>query len=51
MRNRYTQVVAPVGDLSVSYTAEVDLDIFRADPADELARIMHDLTMEPSCLR
>ena len=33
LRNRYTQVVAPVGDLSLSYTAEVDLDIFRADPA------------------
>ena len=28
LRNRYTQVVAPVGDLSLSYTAEVDLDIF-----------------------
>jgi hypothetical protein len=37
LRNRYTQVVAPVGDLILSYTAKVDLDIFRADPTDELA--------------
>ncbi|PNG27405.1 transglutaminase-like domain-containing protein [Methylocella silvestris] len=33
LRNRYTQIVAPVGDLHLSYTAEVELDICRVDPA------------------
>ena len=32
-KNRYTGVLAPPGDLSVSYTAEVDLQVHRADPA------------------
>jgi len=32
-KNRYTGVLAPVGDLSLSYSAEVDLEVHRADPA------------------
>ena len=32
LKNRYTQVVASVGNFSLSYTAEVDLNIYRADP-------------------
>jgi hypothetical protein len=32
LKNRYTQVVAQVGNFSLSYTAEVDLNIYRADP-------------------
>jgi len=31
-KNRYTQVVAPVGNFSVSYTAEIYLNIYRAYP-------------------
>lgn len=33
VRNRYTSVLAPVGDLSLRYEAEVDLHVHRADPA------------------
>ena len=44
--NRYTQVVAPVGDLSLSYTAEVDLDIFRADPATVHEMDVRDLPLD-----
>jgi len=32
LKNRYTQVVAPVGNFSVSYTAEIYLNIYHADP-------------------
>ena len=32
-KNRYTGVLAPPGDLSLSYSAEVDLQVHRADPA------------------
>ena len=46
LRNRYTQVVAPVGDLSLSYTAEVDLDIFRADPATLHEMDVRDLPLD-----
>src|ERR1700730_12941964 len=46
LRNRYTQVVAPVGDLSLSYTAEVDLDIFRADPATVHEMDVRDLPLD-----
>lgn len=38
LRNRYVQVVAPVGELLLSYSAEVDLDVHRADPA-----IVHEM--------
>jgi transglutaminase-like putative cysteine protease len=32
-KNRYRGVLAPPGDLSLSYSAEVDLQVHRADPA------------------
>jgi hypothetical protein len=32
LKNRYTQVVVPVGNFSVSYTAEIYLNIYRAYP-------------------
>ena len=32
VRNRYTSVLAPVGELSLHYAGEVDLDVHRADP-------------------
>ena len=46
LRNRYTQVVAPVGDLILSYTAKVDLDIFRADPATVHEMDVRDLPLD-----
>jgi transglutaminase-like putative cysteine protease len=33
VHNRYFSLLAPAGPLNVSYTAEVTLDVFRADPA------------------
>jgi transglutaminase-like putative cysteine protease len=33
VRNRYFSVNAQAGSLSIDYAAEVDLDVFRADPA------------------
>ena len=46
LRNRYTQVVAPVGDLSLSYTAEVDLNIYRADPSTVHEMDVRDLPLD-----
>jgi transglutaminase-like putative cysteine protease len=46
LRNRYVQVVAPVGALSLSYTAEVDLDVYRADPATVNEMEVRDLPLD-----
>src|ERR1019366_1842794 len=46
LRNRYTQVVAAVGAFSLSYPAEVDLDIFRADPAMVHEMDVRDLPLD-----
>ena len=46
LRNRYVQVVAPVGDLLFSYSAEVDLDVHRADPATVHEMDVRDLPLD-----
>lgn len=46
LRNRYTQIVVPAGALSVSYSAEVDLNIFRADPATVDEMDVRDLPLD-----
>lgn len=46
LRNRYVQVVAPVGDLFLSYSAEVDLQVFRADPATVHEMDVRDLPLD-----
>ena len=46
LRNRYVQVVAPVGQLLLSYSAEVDLDVHRADPATVHEMDVRDLPLD-----
>ena len=46
LRNRYVQVVAPVGELLLSYSAEVDLDVHRADPATVHEMDVRDLPLD-----
>ena len=46
LKNRYTQVVAPVGNFSLSYTAEVDLNIYRADPETVHEMQVRDLPLD-----
>ncbi|KQT46257.1 transglutaminase [Aureimonas sp. Leaf454] len=46
MKNRYTGVVVPRGAFSVSYAAEVDLDVHRAHPADVGEMPVRDLPLD-----
>src|SRR5271157_4989814 len=44
--NRYAQVVAPLGDLSLSYSAEVNLEVHRVDPATVQEMDVRDLPLD-----
>jgi transglutaminase-like putative cysteine protease len=44
--NRYVQVVAPLGDLSLSYSAEVNLEVHRVDPATVQEMDVRDLPLD-----
>jgi transglutaminase-like putative cysteine protease len=46
VKNRYTGVVAPPGDFRVSYAAEVDLVVHRADPASVNETPVRDLPLD-----
>lgn len=46
MKNRYLRVLAPPGDFSISYTAEVDLDVLRADPTTVREVDIRDLPLD-----
>jgi transglutaminase-like putative cysteine protease len=46
LKNRYTRVLAPVGDFSLSYTAEVHLHVHRADPKTVHEMHVRDLPLD-----
>lgn len=46
LRNRYVQVVAPTGGLTLAYAAEVDLLVHRADPATVHEMDVRDLPLD-----
>lgn len=46
MKNRYTGVLVPRGSFQVSYTAEVELDVHRADPATIKEMPVRDLPLD-----
>lgn len=46
LKNRYLRVLAPVGDFAISYTADVDLDVFRADPVTVREMDVRDLPLD-----
>jgi transglutaminase-like putative cysteine protease len=46
VQNRYTGVLVPPGAFSLSYSAEVDLEVFRADPADVHEIAVRDLPLD-----
>jgi transglutaminase-like putative cysteine protease len=41
LKNRYMQIVAPAGNFTLSYSAELDLNVYRADPA-----IVHEIDVK-----
>ena len=45
-RNRYLRILAEPGDFSVTYTATVDLDVFRADPQTINETLVKDLPLD-----
>jgi transglutaminase-like putative cysteine protease len=45
-KNRYTGVIVGPGPFSVSYTAEVDLDVHRADPSSVREMDVRDLPLD-----
>jgi transglutaminase-like putative cysteine protease len=46
MRNRYVRIIAQPGDFSLSYEAEVDLDVHRADPTTVKEMDVRDLPLD-----
>lgn len=46
LKNRYLRVLAAPGDLAISYTAEVDLDVCRADPTTVREMDVRDLPLD-----
>ncbi|GLK66557.1 transglutaminase-like domain-containing protein [Hansschlegelia plantiphila] len=46
LQNRYLRVLAEPGDFQISYTAEVDLDVHRADPTTVHEMDVRDLPLD-----